>query len=78
VEDKWGPPAKIGRREDQIIYYYYFQKGKAVVVGSSTVASGQLTSGWVVVEFTADSSGRILKTRKYWKQPTIEPQLQEK
>ena len=56
--------------------YYYFQKGKAsgLAVGGSSVASvsGDYTAGWLVYEFTADESGKIIKERKYWKQPKLD------
>ncbi len=72
VKDKWGPPAKVEHRKDTMVYYYYFYKGKAVVFGGDTVAGGEVTAGWIVVEITTDPKGKILKKRKYSKQPKLE------
>ena len=75
IEDKWGPPGKIEKLGDKTIYYYYFQKGKVsgLAVGGSSVTSvsGDYTAGWLVYEFTADENGKIIKERKYWKQPDV-------
>jgi len=75
VKDKWGPPAKVEDRGDTIVYYYYFYRGKStgyhpgdrggIVVGSSTV-------GVVVAEIITNREGKILKKRKYWKQPELQ------
>jgi len=63
VKDKWGPPAKVEYGKDTIVYYYYFSKGEVR-------AGGDWVGGYVVVEITTDPNGKILKKRKYWKQPT--------
>lgn len=70
IRDKWGPPAKVEDRSDTIVYYYYFHKGKVTGL-TSTITSVGATSGWVVVEIITDRDGKILKKRKYWKQPEI-------
>jgi starvation-inducible outer membrane lipoprotein len=64
VEDKWGPPAKIEHRKDTIVYYYYFYKGEERL-------GGDVVAGYVVVEITTNLEGKILKKRKYWKQPQV-------
>jgi hypothetical protein len=74
VEDKWGPPAKVEDRGDTIVYYYYFYKGKGIGYDpgeSGGIVWGQVTGGWIVVEIITDRNGKILKKRKYWKQPEI-------
>jgi hypothetical protein len=80
VENKYGPPSKVEREGDTITYYYYFYKGKvragAVGAGPVVMGSGELAEGWIVVEFVADSSGKVVKKKKYWKQPKLEPQRQ--
>jgi len=64
VKDKWGPPAKVESREERLIYYYYFHVERVGRFGTK--------SGVVVHEITTDRDGKILGTRKYWKQPKIE------
>jgi hypothetical protein len=75
IEDKWGPPGKIEKLDGKTIYYYYFQKGKAsgLAIGSSSVTglSGDYTEGVLVYKFTGDESGKVIKQRKYWKQPDM-------
>lgn len=75
VEDKWGPPAKIEYRNDKIVYYYYFYKRKVKggIVGSGPIAmgSGELETGWIILEVIAGQDGKVLKMRKYWKQPEL-------
>jgi len=54
IENKWGPPAKIEHTDETDIYYWY----------------GKKRGGTVVVEFVTDKNGKVLKVRRYWKQPT--------
>ena len=73
VKEKWGPPAKVEYKRDTITYFYYFHKGKATVYHGDYLSSGSVTAGWITVEIITDRSGKILKKRKYWKQPKVEP-----
>lgn len=68
VKDRWGPPAKVEERADTVVYYYYFYKTKVV---RRPYMPPEVMKGWVVVEITTDLDGKILKKRKYWKQPTV-------
>jgi hypothetical protein len=63
VKDKWGPPAKVESQGERLIYYYHFYVARVGKFGAK--------SGWVVHEITTDRDGKILGTRKYWKQPEI-------
>ena len=76
VQEKWGAPGKIEKIGDKTIIYYCFKKGKAsgLAVGGSNVAvkGGDYTAGRLVYEFTTDPTGKIIKERKYWKQPKLE------
>ena len=71
VTDRWGDPAEVEDRGDTIVYYYYFQKGKVSAL-TGDMTHGYVTGGWVVVEIITDRDGKILKVRKYWKQPKRE------
>jgi hypothetical protein len=76
IKDKWGPPAKVEDRGDTIVYYYYFYRGGGrIAVTDSPLATlimdKTAKAGWYVVEITTDAEGKILRKRKYWKQPEI-------
>lgn len=66
VKDRWGPPGKVEDRPDTVVYYYYFYKTQVV---RRPYTPPEVREGWVVVEITTDLDGKILKKRKYWKQP---------
>jgi len=75
VRDKWGDPAKVEDRGDTIVYYYYFYQGRGVGYDpgdSGGITLGRVTTGIVVVEIITNREGKILKKRKYWKQPKVE------
>jgi uncharacterized protein YceK len=81
VQDQWGPPAKVEQLENgNSVWYWYVNTGKgsavAGVVGDqgSGIAIGQGTSysGWMVHELTVDKEGKVIKKRKYWKQPKLD------
>jgi len=63
VKDKWGSPAKVESQGERLIHYYYFYVERVGRFGTK--------SGLVVHEITTDKDGKILRTRKYWKQPEI-------
>jgi len=72
VEYKWGPPGKVEDRGETLVYYYYFYRGRGIGYDpgyGGGVTLGRVTAGIVVVEITTDKTGKILKKRKYWKQP---------
>ena len=74
VKDKWGPPAKIVESGNTVPWFYYFYAGHGRI---SPIATATVMKNYIVVEVIADSSGRVLKLRKYWKQPEKEPTYRE-
>ena len=73
MQDKWGPPAEVEDRGDTIHYFYYFHHGriKGSIVDADKITGTGITTGWLVVEIVTDKNGKILKKRKYWKQPDL-------
>lgn len=80
IEEKWGPPTKVEKFEDKTIYYYYYRHyylktkpGGLTVRGDSVPgATADYTVDWVIYEFTADETGKIIKERRYTKQPKLD------
>jgi uncharacterized membrane protein YciS (DUF1049 family) len=71
VKGKWGAPAKVEDRGDTNVYYNYFYRGKVSGLTSEITPAG-VTAGWVIVEIITDLNGKVLKMRKYLKQPKPE------
>lgn len=77
---KMGTTDKVEKFEDKTIYYYYYRHyylktkpGGLTVRGDSVPgATADYTVDWVIYEFTADETGKIIKERRYTKQPKLD------
>ena len=80
LEEKWGPPTKVEKFEDKTTYYYYYRHdyvktkpGGLTVRGDSVPgAAANYTTDWVIYEFTADDTGKIIEEKKYTKRPKLD------